>query len=382
MVRAGRRRLVVVAGMVACVLAAGTVATGTADAAATPLRVGLGVCGTGWSAFWNSTPDPVLVPGPGNAEPCSTKVSSADPAFARMYVDGTAGLAVPTIEPTFTASMSGPGPTPRMVINLSNGQSLAGYPGLALAGQSSPDAAGMAWAVGDSTTYTDYKTAYGTAGASSATVHGQAYVEADADPVAGTATTVTSAQYGGNLLGAGTVTVSVPGPQTALIGSSIILSVEALTTSSDNKPPTISVTGLPDGLTLAGNRITGTLAADARSGAATVTATDVYGQVGTATISFTLIPAPPVLSHGKAVATSPTREKVTWQQTIPSWEEFVIVGPGAINGHVGWVPPGTQVAYYSGLEAHHGYTVTYWPYTAKNGTLIPYALPGSVYFVS
>ncbi len=194
-----------------------------------------------------------------------------------------------------------------------------------------------------------------TAGASSATVNGQAYVEADADPVAGAATTVTSAQYGGNLLGAGTVTVSVPGPQTALIGSSIILSVQALTTSSDNKPPTISVTGLPDGLTLAGNMITGTLAADARSGTATVTATDVYGQVGTATISFTLIPAAPVLSHGKAIATSPTREKVTWQQTIPSWERFVIVGPGAINGHIGWVPRGTQVAYYSGLEAHHGY---------------------------
>jgi hypothetical protein len=90
----------------------------------------------------------------------------------------------------------------------------------------------------------------------------------------------------------------------------------------------------------------------------------------------------PVLSHGKAVAISPTRETVTWQQTIPSWEEFRIVGPGAINGHIGWVPPGTTTAVYSGLLAHHGYTVTYTPYTAKNGSPIVGAKPGSVYFVS
>jgi Peptidase A4 family len=90
----------------------------------------------------------------------------------------------------------------------------------------------------------------------------------------------------------------------------------------------------------------------------------------------------PVLSHGKAVATGPTREKVTWQQTVPSWEKFTIVGPGAINGHVGWVPPGVTTAYYAGLEAHHGYTVTYTPYTAKNGARIAGAKPGAVYFVS
>jgi hypothetical protein len=93
-------------------------------------------------------------------------------------------------------------------------------------------------------------------------------------------------------------------------------------------------------------------------------------------------PPVPVLSHGKAVATSPTHETVTWKQTIPSWEKFKIVGPGAINGHVGWVPPGTTTASYTGLEARHGYTVTYTPYTAKNGSRIVGAKPGSVYFVS
>jgi hypothetical protein len=90
----------------------------------------------------------------------------------------------------------------------------------------------------------------------------------------------------------------------------------------------------------------------------------------------------PVLSNGKAVAISPTRETVTWSQTIPSWEMFKIVGPGPINGHVGWVPPGTTTAVYSGLEANHGYTVTYTPYTAKNGSPIAGAKPGKVYFVS
>jgi hypothetical protein len=61
---------------------------------------------------------------------------------------------------------------------------------------------------------------------------------------------------------------------------------------------------------------------------------------------------------------------------------FNIVGPGAINGHVGWAAPGTEVGSYAGLEAHHGYTVTFTPYTAKNGSPIPGANPGKVYFVS
>jgi polyvinyl alcohol dehydrogenase (cytochrome) len=110
-------------------------------------------------------------------------------------------------------------------------------------------------------------------------------------------------------------------------------------------------------------------------------AAQVYAFVGPAGLP----PAPtaiPVLSHGRAVATAPTRETVTWDQTVPSWEKFTIVGPGAINGHVGWVPPGITTAYYSGLASHHGYTVTYTPYTAKNGSPVQGAIPGQVYFVS
>jgi hypothetical protein len=305
-----------------------------------------------------------------------------------MYIDNAAKAAVPTQEPTFTASVYGSG-TPYMVIVLNNGETLVGYPGVALTGQSGPDAAGMAWAVGDSTTYTDYQTAYSEAGAASTTAD-DAYIEENASLPAGTSNTVTSAQYDGRPLGPGTVTVAVQpsGPETVTIGSAapVVRISTLMTTSSDKRGVTVSATGLPDGLSLkSNNTITGTPLADAKSGTATITATDAYSQVGTTTIAYTVNQAPPpvpVLSHGQAVATSPTRETVTWQQTVPSWEKFTIVGPGAINGHVGWVPPGTEVGYYAGLEAHHGYTVTYTPYTAKNGSPIPGANPGKVYFVS
>jgi hypothetical protein len=383
-VKAGRNRLVVAGIIVPGMLAAATAAASGAGAAATPLSVGFGQCGGG-SAGWNSALEPVLTSGTALPGGCRTNpLGPADnPAFSWMAITSAARLAAPTTEPTFTASTSGTGPSPRMVIDLANGEALAGYPGLALAGQSGPDAAGMAWAVGDSTTYTDYQTAYNTAAASSATVL-QAFIEADG----GTATTVTSVQYGGRSLGAGTVAVTVlAGPQTVTIGSAApLLRIKPSTTSSDTNGLTVRATGLPDGLTLnPDNTITGTPAPDAHSGTATLTATDAYGQTGTAMIAYTVNSAPapvPVLSHGKAVATTPTRETVTWQQTVPSWEKFTIVGPGAINGHVGWVPPGTEIGYYSGLEAHHGYTVTYTPYTAKGGSPIPGANPGTVYFVS
>jgi hypothetical protein len=281
-----------------------------------------------------------------------------------------------------------------MVILLTNGKALVGYPGVALSGQSGPDAADMGWAVGNgravgnASTYTDYQTAYKAAGASSTPVE-SAYIIEDAGQPVGTANTLTDVQYDGKTLGAGTVTVAAPyAHQYAGVGSPVpVLKISAQTTSSDKQGLTISVTGLPDGVSFNASTwtISGTPAADAKSGTATITATDAYGQTGTATIGYTVYPKPasvPVLSHGHAVATAPTREKVTWQQTVPSWEKFVIVGPGAINGHVGWVPPGTTIGYYSGLEAHHGYTVTFTPYTAKNGSPIRGAHLGSVYFVS
>jgi hypothetical protein len=386
-----RKRLVVVAGiMVPGVLAASTVAATNADAATTPLQLIFGHCGTGSSAVWNSDLDPVLTAGTASAGTCGAPAGSTyNPAYAKVVFSVASGSVVPMTEPAFKASAYSAG-TPRMVIDLNNGKTLVGYPGVTLSGKTGPDTADMAWAVGNGGTYTDYQTAYNAAAAYTTTVK-DAYIVEDASQPVGTANTLTDIQYDGRVVGAGTVTVILPqaAPQIVTVGTATpVLAISARTTSSDWQGLTISVTGLPDGLTFnADHTITGTPTADAKSGDATVTATDAYGVTGTATIAYTVYPKPtptpvPVLSHGHAVATAPTRETVTWQQTVPSWEKFVIVGPGAINGHVGWVPPGTEIGYYSGLEAHHGYTVTFTPYTAKNGSPIPGAHPGAVYFVS
>jgi hypothetical protein len=94
----------------------------------------------------------------------------------------------------------------------------------------------------------------------------------------------------------------------------------------------------------------------------------------------------PRLSHGHATATSPVRETVGYTQSgAASWDEFYIVGPGAINGHKGWVHGnlGLNLAYYGGLEARHGYTVYYTPVEGQGSSVqIPGTRVGYVYFVS
>lgn len=92
----------------------------------------------------------------------------------------------------------------------------------------------------------------------------------------------------------------------------------------------------------------------------------------------------PVLSHGQGVYWEPTREKVTFEQSQPSWDEFTIVGPG-FNGQHGWVDGmrGLNTAYYEGLSPHHGYTVLYTPVTGPGSThQVPGTHTGYVYFVS
>lgn len=388
-IKGARTRLIAVAGITMLgAVAVATTAAANADAVTNPLQVKLTACGTGSSAVWSSALNPVLTAGTASAGTCGAPAGSTyNPAYAEVTFTAAPGVVAPAAEPAFQASAYSSG-TPRMEIDLNNGQTLVGYPGLDLSGQTAPDAAGMAWAAGNSaTTYTNYQTAYTAVQANSTTVK-DAYIVEDASQPAGTANTLTDVQYGGQTLGAGTVTVQPIARQTVTIGKATrALKVTAQTTSSDKNGLTISVTGLPDGLSFnaATDTITGTPAADAKSGTATVTAQDAYGQTGTTTFAYRVEPAPlpvPVLSHGKAVATAPTREIVTWQQTVPSWEKFTIVGPGAINGHIGWVPPGTTIGYYSGLEAHHGYTVTFTPYSAKDGFPIRGAIPGVVYFVS
>jgi len=89
-----------------------------------------------------------------------------------------------------------------------------------------------------------------------------------------------------------------------------------------------------------------------------------------ATEGLTAVVAPffegvPVLSGGRATeGVNPSRENVSFiQSNVASCDHFTIVGPGAINGHQGWVPGvvGLNVAVYGGLLQHHGYTVYYQP---------------------
>jgi hypothetical protein len=96
--------------------------------------------------------------------------------------------------------------------------------------------------------------------------------------------------------------------------------------------------------------------------------------------------AVPRLYDGAAVYVSAVRENVTFKQTIGSWDEFKIVGPGPINGHIGWVQAAghgvTNAAVYGGLNANSGYTVFYTPETHLYGKQIPGTKTGYVYFKS
>jgi hypothetical protein len=99
-----------------------------------------------------------------------------------------------------------------------------------------------------------------------------------------------------------------------------------------------------------------------------------------------LYAAVPRLSQGHAEYVAPTREDVFFVQSgAASWDFFTIVGPGAINGHQGWVNGhlGLNSGVYSGLEAGHGYAVYYQPVTGPGSTTaVPGSHIGHVYFVS
>ena len=92
----------------------------------------------------------------------------------------------------------------------------------------------------------------------------------------------------------------------------------------------------------------------------------------------------PVLSGGHAQALTPNHEKVYFTSSADTWVHFQIAGPGAINGHEGWVHAvkGENFGYYSGLSgAHHTYAVFYTP-VASQGSEIPTGNEGHVTFVT
>lgn len=144
--------------------------------------------------------------------------SQSNSTFAEMTVHGVTGqqAPAPADEPRFRTTNYNAG-SPRWVIDLSNGKSLVGYPGLTLSGGTGPDANGMAWAVGNGAPYTDYQTAYDNAGAENPSVTvTDAYVVADGNQTPGTTDTLTNVNYDQVLSGS----VDVPPPGAVCTGSS------------------------------------------------------------------------------------------------------------------------------------------------------------------
>jgi hypothetical protein len=148
----------------------------------------------------------------------------------------------------------------------------------------------------------------------------------------------------------------------------------------------------PNGVALNGSHLVATNARPDEYSGLSVTATDTMGAVAVDTFKVEVDGAivgndTPRLSHGHAVAgINSSRENVFFVQSgSPSWDHFTIVGPGAINGHQGWVHGqlGLNEAVYGGLLAGHGYTVFYQPVTGP-GSITPWpgAHWGYVYFIS
>lgn len=174
---------------------AGTLAAGgmtSVSAATAPLAVALSSCGTGSSVTWNASGDPVLTSGQNPAGTCGAPAGSTyNPSYAELSIDNVKGAVVPAAEPSFDVDTyyAGSG-DPRFVIDLNNGQTMVGYP--PQAGLNGTD---MAWAVGNSGTYSSYATVYAKVDAVATTVK-DAYITDDAS-TAGKPETLTNVQFGG-----------------------------------------------------------------------------------------------------------------------------------------------------------------------------------------
>lgn len=95
----------------------------------------------------------------------------------------------------------------------------------------------------------------------------------------------------------------------------------------------------------------------------------------------------PYTYDGRPSYVAPTRENITFKENTGTWVEFTIQGPGPIDGHHGWVDAqgggALNAGVYSGLDAGHGYGVTYTPVTGRGSfQRIPGSHGGTAFFVS
>ena len=161
---------------------------------------------------------------------------------------------------------------------------------------------------------------------------------------------------------------------------------------------TFTAGNLPGGTAMTGDVLAAAGAVPGWYKSVTVKATDAAGASAVEDIAIRVNGSPvrpdvPRLSGGHAMFVTGTRENVYFIQSgAASCDHFVIVGPGGINGHQGWVRAhlGLNAAVYWGLEYHHGYTVYYTPVVTSDPnscagaptTPIPGSHWGYVYFVS
>ena len=191
-----RVKLMAASAALAVAAGGGAVAAATAASAATStagyLSITLSSSSDG-STSW-SFGDPVLTTG-----------SNVSTTYAQMAIDGWNGYEVngssaplpsqPGTIPMFDTDHYGAG-SPRLVIDLGNGNSLIGYPP-----ESGLNGKNMAWEVKKGNaygnTYTDYATAYNNAGAGGQNVVVlDAYIVADGDQPS-TTDTITNVEYNG-----------------------------------------------------------------------------------------------------------------------------------------------------------------------------------------
>jgi hypothetical protein len=171
------RSAVVVGAAAAAAAGVGVIgADGIASAATAPLGGTASACGTGSSATWNSAGNAVLTVGSAGAGQCGAPQGATyNSAYAQVALDGVSGQALKQDpEPAFVTDNYASG-SPRLVIDLNNGNSLVGYPAA-----SRLNGIAMAWAVDNSGTYTDYATAYDASMAYLTTIK-DAYVVMDSD---------------------------------------------------------------------------------------------------------------------------------------------------------------------------------------------------------
>ncbi len=367
----------VIAGGVAAVAVAGALAASipAASAATPPLPVTLSADGNG-SAVFNEHGVPLLNRG-----------STGTYAQLAVNLKALGQNLAPKTPPSFTTDNYAAG-SPRWVIALANGRYLFGYPAQLGAGANA-SFTGNQWEANGVNVYETYARALADANDPLGNVLvTDAYIVQDADQAAGTVDTLTNVQYGGATVGGGTVTIAPVAAQTVTAGTTpAALRLSASTTSSD-QALTFSAKGLPSGLSVnaATGVISGTVAKDARSGTAVVTAQDAYGDMDAIAIAYTVkpvTPPPPTvvrLSNGHVVSGTllPTRAVVAWKATpaAPGGYRVVINGPN-FNDRTGYVT--VTVAYYRGLAAGHTYVVYVTPLDAHGK---PAGTTGHVTFVT